>query len=83
MRWVWVLLGLWSQAGAQSNYQQQAISKQYDGLGLNEFATLNGTVTELGDYFSLYLFFFHLKSVYDIYIFFSDFRKFFVRWKDA
>jgi len=49
MPWAWVLLGLWSlsRAGAQSNYQQQAISKQYDGLGLNEFATLNGTVTEL------------------------------------
>jgi len=34
-------------ASPQSNYDQQAQSVEYEGVGIPEFATLNGTVTEL------------------------------------
>ena len=33
----------------QSNYNLQAVSIEYEGEGLPEFGTLNGTVTELGE----------------------------------
>jgi len=40
------LLG-WVGANPQSNYDLQALSVEYEGAGLPEFGTLNGTVTEL------------------------------------
>jgi len=43
----WLTLGLCSTVRAQSNYDQQALSIEYEGEGLPEFGTLNGTVTEL------------------------------------
>ena len=47
--WVWMTGLFCLTAGSpQSNYDQQALSAKVDGIGLNEFATLNGTVTELG-----------------------------------
>jgi len=47
VRWLLLALGLSSQVSAQSNYDQQALSIEYEGEGLPEFGTLNGTVTEL------------------------------------
>ena len=49
MPW-WVALVLVVVEGVpQSNYDQQALSVQSEeGAGIPEFATLNGTVTELG-----------------------------------
>jgi len=48
-RWAWLLAFLFGCTGAspQSNYNLQAISVEYEGAGLPEFGTLNGTVTEL------------------------------------
>jgi len=48
-RWVWLLAFLFGCTGAspQSNYDLQALSVEYEGEGLPEFGTLNGTVTEL------------------------------------
>ena len=49
--WAWfALLGGCLVAGSpQSNYDLQALSVEYEGAGLPEFGTLNGTVTELGE----------------------------------
>lgn len=46
--WVW-LVGVFSLVGGtpQSNYDQQELSVEYNGAGIPEYATLNGTVTEL------------------------------------
>ena len=48
--WVWLPVFLFGCTGAspQSNYDLQALSVEYEGAGLPEFGTLNGTVTELG-----------------------------------
>jgi len=47
--WAWLNLFLigWVGANPQSNYDLQALSVEYEGAGLPEFGTLNGTVTEL------------------------------------
>ena len=45
-----VLLAQPHQVAAESNYDKQAQSVTYEGVGIPEFATLNGTVTELGKY---------------------------------
>jgi len=45
--WAWfALLGVCA-GSPQSNYDLQALSVEYEGAGLPEFGTLNGTVTEL------------------------------------
>jgi len=45
--WAWfALLGVCG-GSPQSNYDLQALSVEYEGAGLPEFGTLNGTVTEL------------------------------------
>ena len=48
--WVWLAVGVACPALAspQSNYDQQELSLEYTGSGQPEFATLNGTVVELG-----------------------------------
>ena len=48
--WAWLPVFLFGLTGAspQSNYDLQALSVEYEGAGLPEFGTLNGTVTELG-----------------------------------
>eukprot|EP00091_Calanus_sinicus_P019229 TRINITY_DN4736_c0_g1_i2.p1 TRINITY_DN4736_c0_g1~~TRINITY_DN4736_c0_g1_i2.p1 ORF type:complete len:711 (+),score=186.10 TRINITY_DN4736_c0_g1_i2:233-2365(+) len=48
-KWVWLPVFLFGCTGAspQSNYDLQALSVEYEGAGLPEFGTLNGTVTEL------------------------------------
>merc|ERR1719219_1919822 len=49
LRWSLLVLGV-GLASPQSNYDLQAVSDFYEGReGLPEFATLNGTVIELGD----------------------------------
>jgi len=47
--WAWLPVFLFGLTGAspQSNYDLQALSVEYEGAGLPEFGTLNGTVTEL------------------------------------
>merc|ERR1711970_1266558 len=49
MCWAWLPLLLVGIASAtpQSNYDLQALSVEYEGAGLPEFGTLDGTVTEL------------------------------------
>eukprot|EP00092_Neocalanus_flemingeri_P005446 GFUD01005869.1.p1 GENE.GFUD01005869.1~~GFUD01005869.1.p1 ORF type:complete len:775 (+),score=162.24 GFUD01005869.1:56-2380(+) len=48
-RWAWLLAFLFgcTCGSPQSNYDLQALSVEYEGAGLPEFGTLNGTVTEL------------------------------------
>jgi len=44
---IWLILGLSRHVTSAGNYDQQALSIEYEGEGLPEFGTLNGTVTEL------------------------------------
>ena len=49
-KWAWLLavVGV-AVASPQSNYNLQDLNIEFEGEGLPEFGTLDGTVTELGE----------------------------------
>ena len=49
--WAWLLavVGV-AVASPQSNYNLQDLNIEFEGEGLPEFGTLDGTVTELGEF---------------------------------
>ena len=59
----------------QSNYDLQALSVEYEGAGLPEFGTLNGTVTELGKNISVIPQNINVVALLTLLIVYSNLRK--------